>query len=55
MDLNYAPPSYPEHRTLTMFGRVSEWTRLESKLDAVLVEVTNALCPAREGPAQRGH
>ncbi len=41
--------------TLTMFGRVSECTRLESKLDAALVEVTTALCPAREGPAQRGH
>jgi len=38
-----------------MLGRVSECTRLESKLDAVLVEVTTALCPAREGPAQRGH
>src|SRR5436190_24202964 len=41
--------------TLTMLGRVSECTRLESKLDAVLVEVTIALCPARECPAQRGH
>jgi hypothetical protein len=41
--------------TLTMLGRVSECTRLESKLDAVLVEVTMALCPAREGSAQRGH
>jgi hypothetical protein len=40
--------------TLTMLGRVSECTRLESKLDAVLVEVTTALCPVREGPAQRG-
>jgi hypothetical protein len=37
-----------------MFGRVSECTLLESKLDAVLVEVTTALWPAREGPPQRG-
>jgi hypothetical protein len=32
--------------TLTMLGRVSECTLLDSKLDAVAVEVTPALCPA---------
>src|SRR5438067_13904700 len=32
--------------TLTMFGRVREWIRLESKPGAVAVEVTTALWPA---------
>jgi CheY-like chemotaxis protein len=40
--------------TLTMFGRVSEWTLLDSKLGALAVEVTQALCPAGSGESRRG-
>src|SRR5882757_9274372 len=39
--------------TLTMLGRVSEWTLLDSKL-AAAVEVTNALCPDQGGLPRRG-
>jgi CheY-like chemotaxis protein len=35
--------------TLTMFGRVSEWTRLDSNRAAVADEVTFALCPSCAG------
>jgi hypothetical protein len=40
--------------TLTMFGRVSEWTRLDSKRAAVADEVTFALCPSYAGPLGTG-
>jgi hypothetical protein len=40
--------------TLTRFGRVSECTRLDSKLDAVAVEVTTALCPATAEESRPG-
>jgi hypothetical protein len=33
--------------TLTRFGRVKECTRLDSKLGALAVDVTVALCPGR--------
>ena len=40
--------------TLTMFGRVSECTLLDSKLGAVAVEVTKALWPAATTEARGG-
>ena len=40
--------------TLTMFGRVSECTLLDSKLGAVAVEVTQALWPAAAALSRRG-
>src|SRR4051794_26917857 len=40
--------------TLTMFGRVSECTLLDSNVGAAAVEVTHALCPARAGHLRRG-
>ena len=40
--------------TLTMFGRVSECTLLDSKVGAAAVEVTDALCPAAADQTHRG-
>ena len=40
--------------TLTMFGRVSEWTLLDSKLGALAVEVTPALWPEPAAESRRG-
>ena len=40
--------------TLTMLGRVSEWTLLDSKLGALAVEVTSALWPAARARSRRG-
>jgi hypothetical protein len=40
--------------TLTRFGRVREWIRLESKPGAVAVEVTLALWPAATGDERPG-
>src|SRR3954447_20914762 len=40
--------------TLTMFGRVSECTLLDSNVGAAAVEVTDALCPARADHSRRG-
>jgi hypothetical protein len=40
--------------TLTMFGRVREWIRLESKPGAVAVEVTLALWPDATGVQRSG-
>src|SRR3954452_17201417 len=41
--------------TLTMLGRVSEWTLLDSKLAVAAVDVTTALCPACGLGRTRGH
>ena len=40
--------------TLTMFGRVSEWTLLESNRCAAAVEVTVALWPGAPAAGLRG-
>jgi hypothetical protein len=40
--------------TLTMFGRVSEWTLLDSKRGAAAVDVTPALCPAGRRESRQG-
>ncbi|HEY1733046.1 MAG TPA: hypothetical protein VGG23_01275, partial [Acidimicrobiales bacterium] len=40
--------------TLTMLGRVSECTLLDSNPGVVAVDVTIALCPVRPGLSRRG-